>query len=103
MDERIKSLIYTAVGLASTSEKARKLLESFHIEGKLSEEEGRRIIDEIMTNTTQTGMDIKEQLEQKIQEILLELQMPSRKEWMAMQERFSKIEQELEKLKKHEL
>lgn len=99
MDERIKSLIYTAVGLASTSEKARKLLESFHVEGQLSEEEGRRIINEIMANTTETGMKMKEQLKQKIQDILLELQMPSRKEWMAMQERIAKLEQELDKLK----
>jgi polyhydroxyalkanoate synthesis regulator phasin len=47
MDDRLKKLIYSGIGIASLSRRAKFLLDKLEIEGKLSEEEGKRIVDEI--------------------------------------------------------
>jgi polyhydroxyalkanoate synthesis regulator phasin len=46
MDEQLKKLLFMGLGLASTSRRAKFLLDKIEIEGKLSEEEGRRITDD---------------------------------------------------------
>ncbi len=53
MDQRITKLLYMAVGLASTSEKVRAMLRKMDVEGQLTEEEGKRIVDELLNSGNQ--------------------------------------------------
>jgi polyhydroxyalkanoate synthesis regulator phasin len=95
MEERIKKLMYMAIGLASTSEKARKLLEKMDVEGKLTEEEGKRIIHELFDMGSQTTQNAKLELKNYFNDLLLELQLPSRKDFEDLKKRIELVEQKL--------
>jgi polyhydroxyalkanoate synthesis regulator phasin len=98
MDERLKSLIYMGVGLASTSQKAKLLLEKMDMEGHLSEEEGKRIIGEIMGGIKQEGAHLQEDVYRYMHEIFNELDTPSKTEYYALQQRVEKLEKILIKM-----
>jgi len=100
MDERLKNLLYMAVGLASTSKKVKLLLDKIQVEGQLTEEEGKRIINEIVAVTGQTSVNVKEEISQYITNIFNELQTPTKKEHDHLAERIAKLEEELTMLKK---
>jgi len=100
MEDKLKSFLYMAIGLASTSEKARNMLDKMSIEGKLSEEEGRRIIDEIFNTGKGAGNELKDELLAKFNDMLLELQIPSRKDIEDLKSRITQLEVQLNELKK---
>ncbi len=101
MDARLKQLLYLAVGVASTSSKAKLLLNKMEIEGKLTEEEGKRIIDEVINSAKSTGSNVKDELSNYLQDLLSELQTPTKKEFCELQEKVAKLEQELVQLKQN--
>jgi polyhydroxyalkanoate synthesis regulator phasin len=95
MDERVKSLLYMAVGLASASDKARRLLDKMNVEGRLSEEEGKRIVNELFHSGADAGNELKDELMAKLNDLLLELQIPSKKDYDALSERIKQLEEKL--------
>lgn len=101
MDERLKQLLHLAVGVASTSQKAKLLLSKMEIEGKLTEEEGKRIINEVIDTAKSTGNNVKDELSNYLQDLLNELQTPTKKEFLALQEKVAQLEQELVQLKQN--
>ncbi|MFN4082177.1 MAG: phasin family protein [Bacteroidia bacterium] len=102
MDQRIKDLLYMAVGLASTSQKIKVLLDKMHIEGKLTEDEGKRIVNELFENTKNTADNFKDEIGLYIQDILNELKTPTLKEFEELKTRIAKLEAELHRLKANE-
>jgi polyhydroxyalkanoate synthesis regulator phasin len=95
MDDKIKSLMYMAIGLASSSDKARRLLEKWNVDGQLSEEEGKRIINELFHSGADAGNELKQELKKQIDEILLELQLPSKREIADLHARMDALEKRL--------
>jgi polyhydroxyalkanoate synthesis regulator phasin len=102
MDDRLKSLLYMGIGLASTSQKAKMLLDKMEIEGKLSEEEGKRIITEFIEGVKREGAHLQDSAYRYLHEVLNELETPSKKEFYALQARVEKLEQLL-KEKNHDI
>lgn len=98
MDDRLKSLIYMGVGLASTSQKAKLLLEKMDLEGRLSEEEGKRIVGEIVSSIKQEGNHLQDEAFRYLHDIFNELESPSKKEFIALQNRVEKLEKCLKEL-----
>ncbi|MFN5921447.1 MAG: phasin family protein [Bacteroidota bacterium] len=92
MDERMKSLLYMAVGLASASDKARRLLDKMSIEGKMSEEEGKRIIHELFHSGAEAGTQMKDEMMAKFYDLLMELQIPSQKDFAELSNRVKQLE-----------
>jgi polyhydroxyalkanoate synthesis regulator phasin len=92
MDERLKNLLYMGVGLASTSAKAKQLLEKMNVEGRLTEEEGKRIIDELFQSGKNSADEMKEQVSQYLAEMLSELQTPSQKAFNDLEKRVAQLE-----------
>lgn len=95
MDERLKSMLYLAVGLASTSTKAKQLLEKMNVEGKLTEEEGRRIIDELFQSGKTSADELKERVKEYTTEMLNELKTPSQKAFDDLEKRVTQLEAQL--------
>jgi polyhydroxyalkanoate synthesis regulator phasin len=93
MDARLKQLLYLAVGLASTSSKAKILLDKMEIEGKLTEEQGKHIIDEVINSAKSAGSNVKDELSNFLNDLLSELQTPTKKEFVELQEKVAKLEQ----------
>lgn len=92
MDERMKSLLYMAVGLASASDKAKRLLDKMSIEGKMSEEEGKRIIHELFNSGAEAGSQMKDEMMAKFYDLLMELQIPSQKDFAELSNRVKQLE-----------
>ena len=64
--EAIKNIIYAGVGLASTaSDKVKQSIEDLVEKGKISDTEGKRIIDDIFKTTENT----KEEIDNKVKTI----------------------------------
>ena len=52
MDNLIKRVIYTGVGfVASTTERLQNVVDDLVEMGKLSEEEGKKVVDDVIKNT----------------------------------------------------
>jgi polyhydroxyalkanoate synthesis regulator phasin len=92
MDDRLKSLLYMGVGLASTSRKAQLLLEKMEMEGQLSEEEGKRIVGEIIAGVKGEGAHLKDDAMRYFHEVLNEIDSPSKAAFYALQKRVEKLE-----------
>lgn len=61
--DTIKNVVYAGVGLASvTTEKVKEVVDDLVEKGKISDTEGRRILDEVVKNTENT----KEEVENKL-------------------------------------
>ncbi len=80
------------VGLASTSRKAKLLLDKMEIEGSLSEEEGRRIVSEFVAEVKGTGAHLQDDVYRYFHEVLNELDTPSKKELFDLRARVEKLE-----------
>lgn len=93
MDDRLKSLLYMGIGLASTSHKAKMLLDKMEMEGKLSEEEGKRIVEEFIAGVKGQGAHLQDNAYRYLHEVLNEIDSPSKKEFYALQARVEKLEQ----------
>jgi polyhydroxyalkanoate synthesis regulator phasin len=86
------------VGLASTSRKAQLLLEKMEMEGQLSEEEGKRIVGEIIQGVKSEGAHLKDDAYRYFHEVLNEIDTPSKKEFFQLQQRVEKLEAILKQL-----
>lgn len=61
--DTIKNVVYAGVGLATvTTEKVKEVVDDLVEKGKISDTEGRRILDEVVKNTENT----KEEVENKL-------------------------------------
>lgn len=98
MDEQLKRLLFMGLGLASTSRRAKFLLDKIEIEGKLGEEEGRRITDEILAALKSEGGNVGNDIKDYLNDTLSEFETPSRKEFKQLQERVAKLEAILKQL-----
>ena len=89
MDDRLKKLLYSGIGIASLSRRAKFLLE---IEGKLSEEEGKRIVDEITAELKGEGQHLKDDFYGFLEQSLSEFETPTRRELNELKARIEKLE-----------
>lgn len=91
-----------AVGLASTSQKAKQLLDKMNIEGRITEEEGKRILDELFNTGKSSADSVKDTVKAYITDILNELQTPTQKAFNELQEKVNQLEAQLKK-QQHEV
>lgn len=92
MEDRLRKMLYMAVGLASTSQKIKYLFEKADIEGKLTEEEGKRLLDELWSKGKLEADLLTKEFKDKVAEILFELKTPSQKEFDDLKLRVEKLE-----------
>lgn len=88
-----------AVGIAATSKKIKQLLEKMEIEGNLSEEEGKRILNEIYESGISEATHIREEIRGHITKILDEVDTPSKREFNELKARIEKLESSLNQRK----
>ena len=64
MFDLIKKAMFTGIGMAAlTKEKIEEIAADFIQKGNLSENEGRKLVDELMKKSEESQEDIKKQLE----------------------------------------
>jgi len=76
MIELIKKAMLTGLGVASlTKEKIEEIGRDFVEQGKLSQQEGEKLVDELLAKADESKQEIKKQIEERIEEILKKMNL----------------------------
>ncbi|MCL2688333.1 MAG: phasin family protein [Chitinispirillia bacterium] len=91
----IRKSVYAAVGFAmmgvdKVEEAARKITQ----DAKMSEEEGRRYIDELVSKSRETKKEIENYVGELVASALKKMNIPTQKQIEEMQKRIAKLERE---------
>ena len=105
MEDLFKKFIYTGIGwVSNTTDKLRKNIEDFIKEGKLSAEDGRKIIDEFLKNSESKKEEIEDQFNKLIDQIIKSMSFVKADELKKLEKRVALLEEKLaeKKTKKKE-
>ena len=76
MIELIKKVMFTGLGAASlTKEKIEEIGRDFIEQGKLSRQEGEKLVDELRAKAEESKQEIKKQIEERVEEILKKMNL----------------------------
>lgn len=76
MIELIKKAMLTGLGVASlTKEKIEEIGRDFIDQGKLSQQEGEKLMEDLRTRADESKQEIKKQIEERVDEILKKMNL----------------------------
>ncbi|MFH2122427.1 MAG: hypothetical protein ABIJ50_02945 [Pseudomonadota bacterium] len=76
MIELIKKAMFTGLGVASlTKEKVEEIGRDFVEQGKLSQQEGEKLVEEILAKVEEAKEDIRKQVEGRVEEIVKKMNL----------------------------
>ncbi|MDO8948486.1 MAG: hypothetical protein Q7U88_15235 [Desulfocapsaceae bacterium] len=76
MIELIKKAMLTGLGVASlTKEKIEEIGRDFVEQGKLSQQEGENLVEELLAKVEEAKEDIKKQIEERVEEIVKKMKL----------------------------
>lgn len=76
MIELIKKAMLTGLGAASlTKEKIGEIGRDFVDRGKLSQQEGEKLVEELLARVEESKQEIKKQIEERVEEILKKMNL----------------------------
>lgn len=100
MEDFFKKFIYTGVGWISlTADKFKKQIEKFVEEEKLSEEEGKRIVDDFLKNSELKKEEIETQFKKVVDKVLNAVDFAKQKELDELKLRIEELEKLLSEKK----
>ncbi|MDR0305251.1 MAG: phasin family protein [Chitinispirillales bacterium] len=89
----LKKSVYAAVGFAvMTRDKVGEAAQKLAKDAKMSEEEGRKFVDELMSRSDETRKNIEQYVGEKVEAALKKMKIPARKEFDELEKRLSKLE-----------
>jgi polyhydroxyalkanoate synthesis regulator phasin len=102
MIEFIKKAMFTGIGLASiTKDKVEEVARDFIEQGNLSEKEGRKLVQEMMTYSEKSRGELESQIERYVEKLMEKLEVAQksdidglRNEITILQEKIKQLEQE---------
>ena len=93
MLDLIKKTILTGIGIASlTKDKIEELGKKLAEESKLSEEEGRKLINDLLKQSDEARKNLETQVEKLVKSTLERLDIPSKKEMDELKARIKNLE-----------
>jgi polyhydroxyalkanoate synthesis regulator phasin len=96
MEDLFKKFLYTGVGLVShNAEMLQKNLNDLIEKGKLTEEEGRKVVDDLVDDTNHKKEEFEDRLRGMVDSILKKVDLPSREELSDLKSRIAELEEEL--------
>jgi polyhydroxyalkanoate synthesis regulator phasin len=99
MEDLIKKFVYTGVGLASlTAEKLQKSIDKLIDEDKISENEGRKIVDEFFQKTESKKKSFETQISKIIKEVISKFDFSKAKEILDLNKRVKALENKISKM-----
>ena len=92
MNELIKKTLLTGLGLAFlTKEKIEEVTKEFIDKGKLSEQEGKKLYDELLEKAEESKEDVKKQIEAVTKETMKKMNLASRDELLDLEKRVQEL------------
>ena len=96
MENLFQKFVYTSVGLVSlTVDKFQKSVEKLVTEDKISQEEGKRIMDDLFKNTEAKREEFEAKLKSLVEEVLARMNVGSASQVAELQERLKAVEEKL--------
>ncbi len=94
MIDVVKKILLTGVGVAALSkEKIEDLARDLAEKGKMTEQEGKALVDHLLTSSDEARQDLQKQIEAKVQVVLEKMDLAKKSEVDA-------LKLEIEELKK---
>lgn len=99
MESLLKKFIYTGIGLVSiTKERLQKNIDSLVSDQRLSKEEGRKIVDDVMDKTEAKRGELESQFKKVTEEVMDKFNFATSKELEALKRRVEALEIRLAKV-----
>lgn len=96
MEDLFKKFVYTGVGLVSlTVEKFQQSVEKLVSDDKLSQEEGKKLVDDLFTNTEAKREEFEGKLKGIIEEVMVRMNLATQKQVQELQDRLAVLETQL--------
>jgi polyhydroxyalkanoate synthesis regulator phasin len=92
MNEIIKKTLLTGLGLAFlTKEKIEEVTKEFVERGKLSQQEGEKLYDDLLAKAEESKEEVKKQIECITTETMKKMNLASRDEVQALEKRLQEL------------
>ncbi|MEL6593792.1 MAG: hypothetical protein AAFQ68_27065 [Bacteroidota bacterium] len=96
MEELFKRFLYTGVGfVAMTAEKLQESIDEMVGDGKLSEEEGKKLVDNFMENAETRKEEFESKLKEAAEGIVEKFSLPTKGEYETLLKRVEELEAKL--------
>jgi len=94
----LRKSVLVGIGLAyMTKDKVEEAAKKIAVEDDLSEEEGRKLAEDLLRQADEAGKNLKEQIEKLVKSTLEKMDISSLKELRKLEARIRKLEELLEK------
>ena len=85
MIELVKKVLLTGVGVAALSkEKVEDLAKDFVEKGKMTEQEGKKLVDQLLSSSEEARQDLQKQIEGKVQAVLEKMDLAKKSDLEAL-------------------
>lgn len=100
MKELLKDILYIGAGAAfMTKEKLEELKNELVEKGKISQEEGKQFIDELMKRSEDIRSEMEEKVQQTVAEQMKKMNVARRDDIDALKSEITKLKTDVDKLK----
>jgi polyhydroxyalkanoate synthesis regulator phasin len=94
----VKKTLLTGVGVAAlTKEKLEEIAKDFVEKGKMTEQEGRTLVDDLVTRSEESRAELQKQIEGKVECILGKMDLVKKSEVDALKLEIEELRQALPK------
>jgi len=101
MIDLIKKAVLTGVGVASlTKEKIEDLAKDLIVKGKMSEQEGEKLIEEMLSRAEESRNSMKSQTESLVQNTIAKMQLARVEDIERLKAEVEKLREEISSLQK---
>lgn len=101
MENIIKKILFTGVGLmASATEHLQKAVDDLVERGKMSEDEGRKVVDDVVKNTETAKGDYENRFRKIVESVLEKLNLPNSESYAKIEKRLKSLEVRVDLLAK---
>ncbi|MCF8055089.1 MAG: phasin family protein [Desulfocapsa sp.] len=85
MLELVKKVLLTGVGVAVLSkEKIEEVAKDFAEKGKMTEQEGKALVDDLLARSEESRVELQKQIEQRVQTVLEKMDLAKKSEVEAL-------------------
>lgn len=97
MENIIKKALYTSVGLVTiATEKVQETVSTLVDNGKLSEEEGKKVVDDLISDLDSKKEEFEGRVNSLVNKIVNTVDLPSRSDFTTLKARIKELEAQLE-------
>ncbi len=93
MEDLFKKFVYTGVGIVSeTAEKVQQSIDELIEKGKISEDEGKKVVENVMSDTKQRREEFEGKLKGMVDKMLAQFDFPTRTEVESLNAKIAELE-----------